>query len=132
MTLGAVVIPLVALAVCFGGMWLAWRLVNGAAREGGEMPDVPPQAVPAQARPARRVGIGRLLALAAMALGLGGMALIAARLASADAPLLVAAAVAIGFALLGAGGLALLSRRQRRHSEVPQAQRLEDIEESAR
>ena len=131
MTLGAVVIPLVALAVCFGGMWLAWRLVNGAAREGGETRDVPPQAVPAQARPARRVGIGRLLALAAMALGLGGMALIAARLAGADAPLLVAAAVAIGFALLGAGCLALLSRR-RRHSEAPQAQRLEDVEEGAR
>ena len=126
MTLGAVAIPLVALAVCFGGMWLAWRLVNGAAREGGETPDVPPQA-----RPARRVGIGRVLALAAMALGLGGMALIAARLASADAPLLVAAAVAIGFALLGVGCLALLSRR-RRHSEVPQAQRLEDVEEGAR
>ena len=131
MTLGAVVIPLVALAVCFGGMWLAWRLVNGAVREGGETPDVPPQAVPPQARPARRVGIGRILALAAMALGLGGMALIAARLAGADAPLLVAAAVAIGFALLGAGCLALLSRR-RRHPEVPQAQRLENIEEGAR
>ena len=130
MTLGAVAIPLVALAVCFGGMWLAWRLVNCAAREGGETPDVPPQAVPAQARPARRVGIGRLLALAAMALGLGGMALIAARLAGADAPLLVAAAVAIGFALLGAGSLALLSRRQ--HSEALQAQRLEDVEEGAR
>ena len=122
MTLGAVVIPLVALAVCFGGMWLAWRLVNGAAREGGETPDVPPQAVPARARPARRVGIGRVLALAAMALGLGGMALIAARLAGADAPLLVAAAVAIGFALLGAGCLTLLSRRQRP----------EDVEEGAR
>lgn len=122
MTLGAVVIPLVALAVCFGGMWLAWRLVNGAAREGGETPDVPPQAVPAQARPARRVGIGRVLALAAMALGLGGMALIAARLAGAEAPLLVAAAVAIGFALLGAGCLALLARRQRP----------EDVEEGAR
>ena len=123
MTLGAVVIPLVALAVCFGGMWLAWRLVNGAAREGGETADVPPQAVPARkARPGRRVGIGRVLALAAMALGLGGMALIAARLAGADAPLLVAAAVAIGFALLGAGCLALLSRRQR----------LEDIEKGAR
>ena len=123
MTLGAVAIPLVALAVCFGGMWLAWRLVNGAAREGGEMPDVPPQAVPARkARPGRRSGIGRVLALAAMALGLGGMALIAARLAGADAPLLVAAAVAIGFALLGAGCLALLSRRRRP----------EDVEEGAR
>ena len=122
MTLGAVVIPLVALAVCFGGMWLAWRLVNGATREGGETPGVPPQAIPARKAPARRVGIGRIIALAAMALGLGGMALIAARLAGADAPLLVAAAVAIGFALLGAGCLALLSRRQR----------LEDIEESAR
>lgn len=121
MTLGAVAIPLVALAVCFGGMWLAWRLVNGAAREGGETPDVPPQVVPPQARPARRGGIGRIIALAAMALGLGGMALIAARLAGADAPLLVAAAVAIGFALLGAGCLALLSRRQ--HPE--------DIEEGA-
>lgn len=130
MTLGAVVIPLVALAVCFGGMWLAWRLVNGAAREGGETPDVPPQAVPTQARPARRGGIGRVIALAAMALGLGGMALIAARLAGADAPLLVAAAVAIGFALLGAGCLALLSRR--RHSEAPQARGLEDVEEGAR
>ena len=121
MTLGAVAIPLVALAVCFGGMWLAWRLVNGAAREGGETPDVP-QAVPARKVPARRGVVGPVVALAAMTLGLGGMALIAARLAGADAPLLVAAAVAIGFALLGAGCLALLSRRQR----------LEDIEEGGR
>ena len=122
MTLGAVVIPLVALAVCFGGMWLAWRLVNGAAREGGETAAVPPQAVPARKVPARRGVVGPVVALAAMTLGLGGMALIAARLAGADAPLLVAAAVAIGFALLGAGCLALLSRRRRP----------EDVEEGAR
>ena len=117
MTLGAIAIPLVALAVCFGGMWFAWRLVNGAAREGegGEARDLASRAAPVRkTRPRRR--IGPALGLAGATMGLCGMTMSAARLAGADAPVLLGVAVAAVFALLGAGFLALLSRR-RRHSE---------------
>lgn len=117
MTLGAIAIPLVALAVCFGGMWFAWRLVSGAAREGegGEDRDVAPKAVPIRkTRPRRR--IGPALGLAGATMGLCGMTMSAARLAGADAPVLLGVVVSAVFALLGAGFLALLSRR-RRHSE---------------
>lgn len=34
MTIGAVLVPLVALGLCAGGMWFAWRLVRAAGREG--------------------------------------------------------------------------------------------------
>ena len=118
MTLGAIAIPLVALAVCFGGMWFAWRLVNGAAREGegGEDRDVAPRTTTpvGKTRPRRR--IGPALGLAGATMGLCGMTMSAARLAGADAPVLLGVVVSAVFALLGAGFLALLSRR-RRHSE---------------
>ena len=121
MTLGAIAIPLVALAVCYGGMWFAWRLVNGAAREGegGEDRDVAPRTTTPvrKTRPRRR--IGPALGLAGATMGLCGMTISVADLVGADAPILVGVAVAVVFALLGAGLLALLSRR-RRH--------LEDIE----
>ena len=34
MTIGAILVPLVALGLCAGGMWFAWRLVRAAGREG--------------------------------------------------------------------------------------------------
>ena len=41
MTVGAIVVPLVALAVCTAGAWFAWRLVRAADEAGDEAP-VPP------------------------------------------------------------------------------------------
>ena len=34
MTIGVILVPLVALGLCAGGMWFAWRLVRAAGREG--------------------------------------------------------------------------------------------------
>lgn len=113
MTLGAIAIPLVALAICFGGMWFAWRLVNGAAREGegSEGRDLAPRAAPVRTtRPRRR--IGPALGLAGATMGLCGMATTAAHMADADTPVLIGVGVAAVFALLGAGVLVLLSRRR--------------------
>lgn len=36
MTIGAILVPMVALGLCAGGMWFAWRLVRAAGREGRE------------------------------------------------------------------------------------------------
>ena len=110
MTLGAIVIPAVALALCFGGMWFAWRLVAGAERaEAEDAPRPPPEQRPT---PARRGIAGPLIALAVMALGLGGIGLIAARSLGMASPLLVAGALAAGFGLLGAGLMWALRRRR--------------------
>ena len=116
MTLGAILIPIVALAVCFGGMWFAWRLVMGAEREGAEPKDQPTAAADAerptpQPAPARRGVAGPVIALAAVMLGLGGFAFIAAPALGGAPPLLVAGAVAIGVGLLGGISIWALRRR---------------------
>ena len=36
MTIGAILVPLVALGLCAAGMWFAWRLVRAAGRDGQE------------------------------------------------------------------------------------------------
>ena len=41
MTLGAIVVPLLALALGCGGLWFAWWLVRAASREGESPPESP-------------------------------------------------------------------------------------------
>lgn len=41
MTLGAIVVPLLALALGCGGLWFAWWLVRTASREGEKPPELP-------------------------------------------------------------------------------------------
>lgn len=45
MTIGAILLPLIALAVCAGGAWFSWRMVK-AASEADEASDVDGSAVP--------------------------------------------------------------------------------------
>lgn len=100
MTIGAIVVPLIALAVCAGGAWLAWRLVGIANAEEAERPsdqaksgrdesgtssqatapDAAEQGLPVPAP--QRSGIhllGLAIALAAILLGLGGVGAVLAR-----------------------------------------------------
>ena len=115
MTLGAILIPIVALAVCFGGMWFAWRLVMGAEREGAGPKDQPTAAADAERppppAPARRGVAGPVIALAAVMVGLGGFAFIAAPALGSASPLLVAGGVATGVGLLGGFSIWALRRR---------------------
>ena len=83
MTVGAIVIPLAALALCAVGLALAWRLVRRA--EDADSPDAPPpsQPLPADeshgddsAAPAGAVRVvGQLMALAGIGLGALAIAL---------------------------------------------------------
>lgn len=116
MTLGAILIPIVALAVCFGGMWFAWRLVVGAEREEAGLTNQPTASSDAerptsQPAPARRGVTGPVIALAAVMLGLGGFAFIAAPALGGASPLLVAGGVATGVGLLGGISIWALRRR---------------------
>ena len=125
MTLGAILIPIVALAVCFGGMWFAWRLVAGAEREEEGPKDQPTASADAdrpilQPIPARRGVAGPVIALAAVMLGLGGFAFIAARALGGAPPLLVAGGVAAGVGLLGG---VLIWALRRRPQSAPREQR---------
>ena len=79
MSIGAIVIPLVALVVCGAAMWLAWRIVR-FADVADDVVVVKPTAddeVGAQAVPpstTRRAGI--VIAVLAMLVGLGGIAFV--------------------------------------------------------
>ena len=75
MSIGAIVIPLVALAVCGGAMWLAWRIVRFADAESGILPKA--DAAEAEApRPSATRKVGIAIAVLAMAVGLGGIAFV--------------------------------------------------------
>ena len=79
MSVGAIVISLVALAVCGAAMWLAWRIVSFADAENDGLAPKPTadDEEKTEARPrsatgtTRRVGIA--IAVLAMAVGLGGI-----------------------------------------------------------
>ena len=75
MTIGAIVIPLAALALCGAGMWLAWRLVRRAEGAADQPPPQPTaEAAPLPPRHGVRV-VGQLMALAGAGLGTMGIAL---------------------------------------------------------
>lgn len=71
MTIGAIVIPLAALALCGAGMWLAWRLVRQAEGTADQAPPPRPSPAPAPSGPDSVRVVGQLMALAGA--GLGGM-----------------------------------------------------------
>ena len=82
MSIGAIVIPLVALAVCGAAMWLAWRIVKFADTEGdGLAPIAPtqvelPQVEGEARRPSATRKAGIVIAVLAMLVGLGGIAFV--------------------------------------------------------
>lgn len=79
MSIGAIVISLVALAVCGAAMWLAWRIVKfAAAQSDGVAPKpIANHNEQTEARPRRAAGTTRRAGIAiaalAMAVGLGGI-----------------------------------------------------------
>ncbi len=115
MTIGAIVIPLAALALCGAGMWLAWRLVRQAEGAADQAPPPRPSAVPAPlpSGPDSVRVVGQLMALAGA--GLGGMGIaVALWRAFGWQPIglvLVLAALASGMGLLA---WRVLRRRGRR------------------
>lgn len=77
MTIGAIVIPLAALALCGAGMWLAWRLVRRAEGPADQTPPAQPS-LDAAPLPPRDHGVrivGQMMALAGGGLGTMGIAL---------------------------------------------------------
>lgn len=83
MSVAAIVIPLVALALCGAAMWLAWRIVKfadaeNAGRRGLAVVEPKPEAQPRSA--ARTVGI--VVAALAMVVGLGGIVFVVWRVLS--------------------------------------------------
>ena len=116
MSIGAVVIPLVALAICLGGMWFAWRLVGRSEETDGSQRQR--AAPPSSAQPAATAGIqraGPVMAFAGVSLGIFGVASAIARRQDADSPLLVALVLSAGFFLLATGiWLWRVRRRARR------------------
>ena len=89
MTVGAIILPLLALVVCGGGAWLAWRLVRAAEfgegehspSDGGDSASEPSHTAPVEDEdsrepPAERSGVqitGFVIATAAILIGLGGI-----------------------------------------------------------
>lgn len=116
MSVGAVVIPLVALAVCLGGMWFAWRLVGG--REGDNANRQQQRGPsPSPAQPASATGTkvaGPIMALAGMSLSTGGITFAIARARDVESPLLAAVVLAVGFCLVAAGIWLWIRRRAQR------------------
>ena len=76
MSIGAIVIPLVALAVCGGAMWLAWRIVRFADAESGNALPKDELAEAESPRPSATRKVGIAIAVLAMAVGLGGIAFV--------------------------------------------------------
>ena len=116
MSLGAIVIPFVALAVCVAGMWFAWRLVGEAERI-DEDDDKGQQDKPtSRPEPESATGgtglAGPIMMLGGVSLGIGGIAFAIARAQGADNPVLVAAAWPFGFCLVAVGIRALMVRRR--------------------
>ena len=139
MTIGAIVLPLLALAVCGGGAWFAWRLVSAAEFREGERSSSdsgesgtaadklgagrPADAAgvehhdPSQAH-AERSGVqlaGFVIATAAIAIGLGGIGYVLA-VALGFEPMWLLAGYALFLALVG--GAALVWRRNRARREA--------------
>ena len=117
MSIGAVVIPLVALAICLGGMWFAWRLVGRSDEADGNQRQQ--AAPPSPAQPTAAVGVqraGPFMAFAGVSLGIFGVASAIARRQDADSPLLVAAVLSAGFFLLASGIWLWRVRRRARRS----------------
>ncbi len=120
MSLGAIVIPFVALAICLGGMWFAWRLVGGSERtdENRRQSAAPaPQPQPASATGTRLAG--PIMALAGMSLGIGGITYAIARAYDMDSPLLAAVVLPAGFCLAAAGIWMWRVRRRAARRGVP-------------
>ena len=128
MTLGAIVIPLAALALCAAGFGLAWSLVRraesqtaeDAAPPGTDDQPLAEQDQPAQAaasapqRPGGAVRIvGQLMALAGFALGMAGIVVVLWRAFALHPIWLVVSLLAIG------GATAVLVWRIHRHGTVP-------------
>ena len=76
MSIGAIVIPLVALAVCGGAMWLAWRIVKFADAESAGAQPLVDTVEAATPRPGATRKVGIAIAVLAMAVGLGGIAFV--------------------------------------------------------
>ena len=128
MTLGAIVIPLAALALCAAGFGLAWSLVRraesqadedaaplGAADQTQVEQDQPAEAAAtAQQRPGGAVRIvGQLMALAGFALGMAGIVVVLWRAFALHPIWLVVSLLAIG------GATVVLVWRIYRHGTVP-------------
>lgn len=127
MTLGAIVIPLAALALCAAGFGLAWSLVRraenqtpedaaplGAADQTQVEQDQPAEAAATAQRPGGAVRIvGQLMALAGFALGMAGIVVVLWRAFALHPIWLVVSLLAIG------GATAVLVWRIYRHGTVP-------------
>ena len=126
MTLGAIVIPLAALALCAAGFGLAWSLVRRAESHGdeGTAPPGADEQTPAEreqsaqgAAPQRPGGavriVGQLMALAGFALGMAGIVVVLWRAFALHPIWLVVSLLAIG------GATAVLVWRICRHGTVP-------------
>ena len=127
MTLGAIVIPLVALALCAAGLGLAWSLVRraesqadedtaprGAAERTQAGQDRPARAAATAQRPGRAARIvGQLMALAGFALGMAGIVVVLWRAFALHPIWLVVSLFAIG------GATAVLVWRIYRHGTMP-------------
>ena len=126
MTLGAIVIPLAALALCAAGFALAWSLVRraeshgdeGAAPPGADEQTPAEREQPAQGAAPQRPGgavriVGQLMALAGFALGMAGIVVVLWRAFVLHPIWLVVSLLAIG------GTTAVLVWRIYRHGTVP-------------
>ena len=128
MTLGAIVIPLAALALCAAGLGLAWSLVRRAesqADEGAAPRRADEQTLAEQDQPAEAAAIapqrpggaarivGQLMALAGFALGMAGILVVLWRAFAFHPIWLVVSLLAIG------GATAVLVWRIYRHGTVP-------------
>ena len=121
MTLGAIVIPLAALALCAVGLALAWRLVrraedsadggDAAPMQSGQVAGADPGTDSAAPAGAVRV-VGQLMALAGIGLGALAVALALWR-AFAMHPLWLAAAAVAICGGMAAWGWRILRQRQR-------------------
>lgn len=120
MSIGAVVIPLVALAICLGGMWFAWRLVGRSEEaDGNQRQRAAPPSPAQQATAAGTQRAGPIVAFAGVSLGIFGIASTIARRQDVDSPLLVAVVLSAGFFLLAAGIWLWRVRRRARRGGAP-------------
>ena len=118
MTVGAIILPLLALVVCGGGAWLAWRLVRAAeigegedsSADGGDSASEPSDAAPVEDEDSRhaqaeRSGVhltGFVIATAAILIGLGGIGYVLAGALGIDTMWLLVAYALVLVIVVGA------------------------------